>query len=95
MADNTREENSRIIAQKNNKFFLNQQIKQRQRELSKLPKGIVNKRRSTMNFNFPDMPPPTLQDVEQNWRDVEQNWLGTPAPTISGPLQTTSLFNYD
>ena len=35
---NTREENSRIIARKNNEKFVNQQIKQRQSELSKLPK---------------------------------------------------------
>ena len=42
---NTREENSRIIAGKNNEKFVNWQIKQRQRQLSSLPKGIVNKRR--------------------------------------------------
>ena len=33
---NTREENYKIIARKNNEKFVNQQIKQRQRELSKL-----------------------------------------------------------
>ena len=42
---NTREQNSRIIAQKTNEKFVNQQVKQRQREISKLPKGIVNKRK--------------------------------------------------
>ena len=40
--DNTREQNSRIIARKNNEKFVNQQVKQRQREISNLPKGIVN-----------------------------------------------------
>ena len=35
---NTREENSRIIAQINDEKFLNQQIKQRQSKLSKFPK---------------------------------------------------------
>ena len=37
------QQNSRIIAQKNNEKFLNRQINQRQKELSKLPKGIVKK----------------------------------------------------
>ena len=55
--DNTREQNSRIIVRKNNKKFVNQQVKQRQREISNLPKGIVNKRKSSMNFNFPETPP--------------------------------------
>ena len=47
-----------------------------------------------MNFNFPETPPRTPQDQEEdNWRDVEQNWLGTPAPTsISSP---PGLFDYD
>ena len=54
---NTREQNSKIIARKNNEKFVNQQIKQTQREISNLPKGIVNKRKSSMNFNFPDTPP--------------------------------------
>ena len=44
--DNTREQNSRIIVRKNNEKFVNQQVKQRQREISNLPKGIVNKRKS-------------------------------------------------
>ena len=95
---NTREENSRIIARKNNEKFVNQQIKQRQRELSKLPKGIVNNRRSSINFRLPDTPPSTLQEQDEYWRDVEENWLGTPASTISGPpapTQPTSLFDYD
>ena len=84
---NTREQNSRIIARKNNENFINQQIKQRQREISNLPKGIVNKRKSSMNFNFPDTPPPTPQEQDSYWRDVEQNWLGT--------LQPQPLFDYD
>ena len=51
---NTREQNSEIIAQKTNEKFVNQQVKQRQREISNLPKGIVNKRKLSMNFNFPE-----------------------------------------
>ena len=91
----TREKNSRIIAQKSNEKFVNQQTKQRQGELLKLPKGIVNKRRSTMNFNFSDKTSLTPQEQEDYCRDVEQNWLETPGSTISGPPQPTSLFNYD
>ena len=94
----TREENSRIIARKNNEKSLNQQIKQRQRELSKLPKEIVNRRRSSINFRLPDRPSLTPQVQDEYWRDVEQNWLSTPTPTISSPPappQSTSLFDYD
>ena len=83
----TREQNSRIIARKKNENFINQQIKQRQREISNLPKGIVNKKKSSMTFNFPDTPPPTPQEQDSYWRDVEQNWLGT--------LQPQPLFDYD
>ena len=95
--DNIREQNSRIIARKNNEKFVNQQVKQRQREISNLPKGIVNKRKSSMNFNFPETPPRTPQDQEDDyWRDVEQNWFGTPAAPISGPPPPpASLFDYD
>ena len=55
--DNTREQNPRIIERKNNEKSVNQQVKQRQREISNLPKGIVNKKKSSMNFNFPETPP--------------------------------------
>ena len=57
-------------------------------------KELLIKKKSSMNFNFPETPPRTPQDQEEDyWRDVEQNWLGTPAPTpISGPPR---LFDYD
>ena len=57
-------------------------------------KELLIKKKSSMNFNFPETPPRTPQDQEEDyWRDVEQNWLGTPAPTpISGP---PGLFDYD
>ena len=64
------QQNSRIIAQKNNEKFLNRQINQRQKELSKLPKGIIKNRRSTINFKLPDTPPSTPDDY---WADVDQN----------------------
>ena len=94
----TREENSRTIAQKNNEKFENQQIKQRQRELSKLPKETVNKRRSSTIFRLPDTPTSPLQEQGKYWHDVGENWLGNPASTISvppAPTHPSSLFNYD
>ena len=86
------------MLEKTIKKFVNQQIKQRQRELSKLTKGIVNNRRSSINFRLPDTSPSTLQEQDEYWRDVEENCLGTAASTISGPpapTQPTSLFDYD
>ena len=57
--DNTREQNSRIIARKNQEIFQNIQNKEREKELSNIPKGIINKRKSSINFNFPDTSPYT------------------------------------
>ena len=55
---NTPAQNSRIIARQNEERFQNRQIREREREISNIPKGIVNKRKSSTNFIFPDMPPP-------------------------------------
>ena len=90
---NTREENSRITARKNNKKFVNQQIKQREKELSHSPKGIVRNRKSSINFRLPDTAPLTPQQDDEYWNDVGENWLSTPASTISGPPKP--LFDYD
>ena len=63
-----------------------------------MPKGIVNKRRSSINFRLPDTPPLTPQEQDEYWREVGENWLGTPAPTVSGlpeSTQPTSLFDYN
>ena len=57
--DNTREQNSRIIAWKNQERFQNRPIKEREKELSNILKGIINKRKLSMNFNFPDTSPYT------------------------------------
>ena len=54
--DNTREQNSRIIARQNQERFQNRQIRERKREIKNIPKGIINKRKSSLNFNFPEMP---------------------------------------
>ena len=43
--DNTRDQNSRIIPQKNQGRFQNRQIKEREKELSNIPKRIINKRK--------------------------------------------------
>ena len=60
--DNTPLQNSRVVARKNNKKFVNQQIKERQRDIAKIPKGIVNKRKSSINFSFPDTPHQTPEE---------------------------------
>ena len=93
----TREKNSRIFARKNNEKFVNQQVKQRNRKISNLPKEIVHKRKSSMNFNFLETPPQTQQDQgDDYWRDVEQNWFGTSAAVVSGPPPPpASLFDYN
>ena len=41
--DNTREQNSRIIARTNQERFQNRRIKEREKELSNIPKVIINK----------------------------------------------------
>ena len=57
--DNTREQNPKIIAQKNQERFQNRQIRERKREIKNIPKGIINKRKSSLNLNFPATPPHT------------------------------------
>ena len=52
--DNTMEQSSRIIAWKNQEKIQNRQIKEREKELSSIPKGIINKRK--WSINFPDTP---------------------------------------
>ena len=73
--DNTRKQNSRIIARKNDEKFVNQQVKQRQREISNLPNGIVNNRKSSMNFNFPETPPrmPIIRKEPETFKERSQD----------------------
>ena len=83
--DNTREQNSRIIAQKNQEIFQNRQIRERERETKNIPKGIINKRKFSLNFNFPEMPPYTPP------RDDFSRYL---QPTSSStPIQDEFLHN--
>ena len=69
---NTPAQNSRIIAQQNEERFQNRQI--REREISNIPKGIVNKRKSSTNFNFPDMSPLLKHLLEGQ---IEENLMTT------------------
>ena len=62
---NTKEENSRIIAQKNWQKVHSQQINQIGKELSQLPKGNVKKKRSSIKFKLPETPPVTPQQVNE------------------------------
>ena len=57
--DNTPAQNSRIIARQNQERFQNRQIRERKRELSNIPKGIINKMKLSIYFNFPDTAPQT------------------------------------
>ena len=49
---NTKEENSRIIAQKNWQKVLDQRLNRREKELSQLPKGNVKKKDLVLNLRF-------------------------------------------
>ena len=57
--DNTREQNSRTIARQNQERFQNRQIRERERQIKNISKGIINKRKSSLNFNFRETPPYT------------------------------------
>ena len=57
--ENTPAENSRRIAQANEERFQNRRLTEREREISNIPRGIVKSRKSSMDIDFPDTPPPT------------------------------------
>ena len=100
---NTKEENSRIIAQKNLQKVLDQRLNRREKELSQLPKGNVKKKRPSIKFKLPETPHVTPQQVNEYWNDVAENWKSTPVPQdlstlapLSGPpKEQPSLFDYD
>ena len=56
---NTPAENSRRIAQANKERLQNRRLREREREISNIPRAIVKSRKSSMDINFPDTPPPT------------------------------------
>ena len=99
--DNTPLQNSRVVARKNNEKFVNQQIKERQREIANIPKGTVNNRKSSTNFNFPDTPPqtpeeyclpppPPLFDYEKDFPPLSREPVEAP---LVEPRETSFLFS--
>ena len=94
--DNTPAQNSRIIARQNQERFQNRQIRERERELSNIPKGIINKRKSSINFNFPDTPPQTPPQ-RSNKRKVDEKEEDFPPPPHflepTSPRETSFLFS--
>ena len=98
--DNTMEQNSRIIAWKNQERFQNRQIKEREKELLNIPKGIINKRKSIINFNFSDMPPYTPSEGFSRYLqpNVENDFsrYHQPSPHFlepTEPRETSFLFS--
>ena len=57
--ENTPAENSRRIAHANEERFQNRRLREREREISNIPRGIAKTRKSSMAKNFPDTPPAT------------------------------------
>ena len=99
--DNTAAQNSRIIAWKNQERFQNRKIKEREKELSNIPKGIINKRKSSINFNFPYTSPYTPPQ-RSNRRDFppqpnfDEEDFPPPPPHFlepTEPRETSFLFS--
>ena len=89
---NTRAQNSAIIVQKDNEKFVNWQIRERNREIANIPKGVVNKRKSTTNFNFLDTPSQTPEeDYKQSVELLSVPSIFWVAPVPSAP----PVFNYE
>ena len=94
---NTPEQNSELIAQQDSKKFFNQQLKQREKELTglqKRAKGNVGKKRSSiepsLKFRLPETPPPSFDEY---WDGVADQWIPHKTP-LSGPPEPP-LFDYD
>ena len=69
--NNTPELNSSIIARQNAEKFQNRQIREREKKIKNIPEGIIRKRKSSLNFNFPEMPsytPPREDDFSSYLR---------------------------
>ena len=78
--DNTPAQNSRIIARQNQERFQNRQIRERKRELSNIPKGIINKMKLSIYFNFPDTAPqtPPQRSSGREFDEGEENFPPSP-----------------
>ena len=94
--DNNPAQNFRIIARQNQERFQNRQIRERERELPNIPKGIINKRKSSINFNFPDTPPQTPLR-RSNRREKEAGEEDFPPPPHflepTSPRETSFLIS--
>ena len=77
--DNTPAQNSRIIARQNQERFQNRQIRERKREFSNIPKGIINKMKLSIDFNFPDTASPTPPQ-RSNGREFDEGEEDFPPP---------------
>ena len=96
---NTPEQNSKIIQGQNSEKFLNRQLRQREKELSSLPKGNVSKKRSrirsSLKFRLSETPPatPTFDDY---WDGVADQWIPHNTP-LSDPPEPPAppLFDYE
>ena len=94
--DNDAAQNSRITARQNQERFRNRQIKEREKELSNIPKGIINKKKSSINFNFPDTPPQTpLQRSNRTEFDEDEEDFPPPPHFLkpTSPRETSFLFS--
>ena len=78
---NTPAEISSCIAQANEERFQNRRLREREREISNIPRGIVKTRKSSMDINFPDIPPATPDSSDY-----------IPHPPYS-PRETSFLFS--
>ena len=56
---NSPQENSRRVAQTNEERFQNTILRDREREISKIPRGIVKSRKNSLNIHLSKTPPPT------------------------------------
>ena len=94
--DNTPAQSSGIIPRQIQKRFQIRQIRQREREISNIPKGIINKRKSSINFNFPDTPPQTLPRRSDR-REFDENEEDFPPPPhflkLTSPRETSFIFS--
>ena len=94
--ENTPAQNSRIIARQNQERFQNRQIRERGRELPNIPKGIINKRKPSIIFNFPDTPPQAPRQ-RSNKRKVDEDEENFPLPPHflepTSPRETSFLFS--
>ena len=76
--NNTPELNLSIIAQQNAEKIQNRQIREREKEIKNIPKGIIKKRKTSLNFNFPGMPPYTPPREDDFSRYLCPSFASTP-----------------